>query len=350
MTDLARTTPDREVPDAVVVTGASGWLGQNLVRELAPHRALVRALVRTDEEAALLGVVGRSIEPVVGDVRDPAVVDRLLGGVPAGATVVHAAAVIHPDGRTRQAFDVNVGGSALVLDAARRHGAGRFVHLSSNSPFGVNPTLEHRFDETSPYAPYLAYGQSKQEAEELVLTARGRGDVDAVVLRPPWFYGPHQPERQTRWLRAVRRGRFPLVGDGTNRRSMVYAGNLVHGILRAEATPEPGPAYWIADPEPYAMADVLATVRRAFELEGLPTSGGQPRLPAAAGTIAHLADRALQRTGRYVQPVHVLGELGETIACDVALARRELRYDPPTTLLDGMRASIRWCLERGREL
>jgi len=334
----------------VVVTGAAGWLGRNLVEQLAGTRSQVRALVQTPDEAAVLAVRGRSIEPVVGDVRDPAALDRLFDGIAPGTPVLHAAAVIHPR-VVRELFDVNVGGTALVLDRARRAGAGRLVHVSSNSPFGVNPDPRHRFDEASPYAPYLGYGESKREAEELVLGAAERGDVDAVVVRPPWFYGPHQPERQTRWLRAVRRGRFPLVGDGTNRRSMVSTTNLVDGILRAEESGRTGAAYWIADPEPYEMREVLATVRAAFEAEGLAVSGGQPRLPRLVGVVAEQADRALQRAGRYVQIAHVIGELKETIACDVSLARRELGYDPsPTSLLDGMRASIQWCLAHGQEL
>lgn len=344
-------TGDVALAPRVVVTGAGGWLGRNLVRALAEQgRERIRCLVQAPSEAALLEVISPSIEPVVGDVRDPAAVGALFEGM-GGASVLHAAAVIHPTSRVRELFDVNVGGTAQVLDAARRAGAGRVVHLSSNSPFGANPTTAHRFTEDSPFSPYLGYGASKLEAERLVRRAHGRGDVEAVILRPPWFYGPHQPERQTQWLRTVRRGRFPLVGDGTNRRSMVFTGNLVHGILRAEVAPAaPGREYWIADPEPYAMTDVLATVRQAFEAEGLPVSGGQPRLPRLAGVVAERVDRVVQGTGRYVQAVHVLGELKDTIACDVSRARAEIGYDPPTTLLEGMRESIRWCRSRGLAL
>jgi nucleoside-diphosphate-sugar epimerase len=336
--------------DHIVVTGAAGWLGRNLVEVVAPERTTLRALVQSTDEAAALALVRRTVQPVVGDVRNPAVLDELFDGVPAGATVVHAAAVIHPTHGVRELFDVNVGGTALVLDRARRAGMGRLVHVSSNSPFGVNPAPDHRFDESSPYRPYLGYGASKQEAEELVLGAAARGDVDAVVVRPPWFYGPNQPARQTQWLRAVRRGRFPLVGDGTNRRSMVFTGNLVHGILCAEAKAGTGSAYWIADAEPLTMVDIIATVRAAFEAEGLAVSGGQPRLPRFAGVVAEAIDRALQRAGAYQQAVHVLGELKETIACDISRARAEIGYDPPTDLLEGMRASIRACLARGEAL
>lgn len=346
MSDLS----DGPRPTTLVVTGAAGWLGQNLVRDVAPHRAAVRCLVQRPEEASLLSLVAPSVQTVVGDVRDPTALDALFEGT-AGATVVHAAAVIHPAGRVQELHDVNVGGTQLALDRARRAGAGRFVHISSNSPFGANPTPDHRFTESSPYNPYLGYGRSKADAEALVATAFDRGDLQTVVLRPPWFYGPFQPARQTQWFRAVRKGRFPLVGDGTNRRSMVYTGNLVHAVLRAEvAAGAPGRAFWIADGDPLDMRTILATVRAALEAEGLPTRGGQPRLPRLAGVAAEHVDTLLQGRGRYLQAVHVLGELKDTIACDISLARAELGYDPPTDLLTGMRASIRWCLERGQQL
>lgn len=342
------TAPAR--PPRIVITGAAGWLGQNLVREVAAEREVVRCLVRTSEEAALLSLVSPAVQPVVGDVRDPSAIDTLFDGAN-GATVVHAAAVIHPQRRVQELHDVNVGGTQLVLDQARRAGAGRFVHISSNSPFGANAGPSERFTEASAMNPYLGYGRSKADAEGLVSTANARGDVETVILRPPWFYGPFQPERQTQWFRAVRRGRFPLVGDGTNRRSMVFTGNLVHGILRAEvAAKAAGQAYWIADGEPLDMSTILATVRQALTQEGLDVSGGQPRLPRLAGVVAEQLDTLLQSRGRYVQALHVLGELKDTIACDIGLAQREIGYDPPTDLLAGMRASIRWCIERGHAL
>ncbi|MEO7571115.1 MAG: NAD(P)-dependent oxidoreductase [Acidimicrobiales bacterium] len=342
---------DLSRPDTMVITGASGWLGQNLVRAVASEREAVRCLVRSDEEAALLGVIGPSVQAVVGDVRDPTALDRLLDGA-AGATVVHAAAIIHPDERVQELHDVNVGGTQLVLDRVKRHGAGRLVHISSNSPYGANPTPDHCFTEASPQHPYMGYGRSKADAEVLVKTAFERGDVESVVLRPPWFYGPHQPARQTQWIRTVRRGRFPLVGDGANRRSMVFTGNLVHGVLRAEvAAGAAGKQYWIADGDPLDMRQIIATVREALEAEGLPVSGSrQLRLPRLAGVVAEHLDGFLQGRGRYLQAVHVLGELKDTIACDISLARTELGYDPPTDLLEGMRASIRWCVERGQQL
>src|SRR6185436_13215437 len=98
-----------------------------------------------------------------------------------------AAAVIHPQRAVRELFDVNVGGTQLVLDRARRSGSTRFVHVSSNSPFGANARPTDRFTEQSPFNPYLAYGRSKLEAERLVQAAFDRGDLETVICRPPWF-------------------------------------------------------------------------------------------------------------------------------------------------------------------
>jgi nucleoside-diphosphate-sugar epimerase len=341
---------DRESPQRpAVVTGASGWLGQNLVRALVDQGRTVHALCARPDEAPLLEVVSPLVHASVGDVRDPASLDALFAGV-GEVTVFHVAAVIHPD-TVRDFFDVNVGGTELVLDSARRAQATRFVHVSSNSPFGANDRPTDRFVEDSPFDPYMGYGASKLEAEQIVMRGHERGDVDAVIVRAPWFYGPYQPPRQSQWFRAVRRGRFPMLGDGTQQRSMVFTQHLVQGLLRAEATPAAsGRAYWIADAEPYELRTILATVRDALAAENLPVSGGQPRIPRVAGVVAEKLDGLLQSRGKYVQALHVLGELKDTIACDITRARAELGYDPQTSLLDGMRASIRSCVQHGEIL
>lgn len=332
----------------LVVTGAAGWLGQNLLRATVPDRAKVRCLARNEDQAALLSVLSPTIETVVGDVRDPVSLERLFEGL-AEPTVVHTVAVIHPPGgRTREFFDVNVGGTELVLDAARRGGARRLVHISSTSPFGANGGPGESFTEDSPRRPFLGYGHSKHEAEQIVTRAHERGDVETVILRAPWFYGPWQPARQAQFFTGLRKGYFPLIGDGSNRRSMVYTGHLVQAVLLAESVAAAaGRDYWIADAEPYRTVDIYTTVKEALAAEGIPVSGRQVRIPRLAGVVAEGLDRLAQSRGRYLQPFHVLGEMKDEIAVDVTRARTELGYTPTTTLLEGMRASIRWCREHG---
>jgi nucleoside-diphosphate-sugar epimerase len=74
------------------------------------------------------------------------------------------------------------------------------------------------------------------------------------------------------------------------------------------------------------------------------------RLPAVAGRLAELGDRIVQRLGRYQQQLHVLGEMNHTIACDISVTRNELGYEPRVELYEGMRRSIRWCVDEGLQL
>ena len=188
------------------------------------------------------------------------------------------------------------------------------------------------------------------QAELRVLDAVA-GGLDAVIVRPPWFYGPFQPARQTTFFRLVRTGRFPVIGDGRQRRSMVYVDNLVQGIVRAELTADRARrGWWIADARPYEVAEIVDTVGRALAAEGFDVKPNRLRLPAIAGRLAERADALIQRTGRYVQQLHVLGEMDKTIACDISVARAELGYDRAVALEEGMRRSIRWCVDQGIEL
>jgi nucleoside-diphosphate-sugar epimerase len=188
------------------------------------------------------------------------------------------------------------------------------------------------------------------DAELAVLATVDEG-LNAVIVRPPWFYGPHQPARQTTFFTMVKNGKFPILGDGGQVRSMTYIDNLVEGIVRAELTAtEPGRGWWIADAEPYTVNEIVETVGAALRDEGFDVKPNRLRLPNVAGTVAERIDTLAQRGGRYITQFHVLGEMNKNIAVDITAARNELGYDPQYALADGMSNSIRWCIEQGIEL
>lgn len=337
---------------SIVVTGAGGWLGRALVSRLLDDRAPLRLLVHSTAEAEAVrrAVEGRDgVEVVIGDISRADTARRLLRDADASTEVVHAAGIIHPR-RTREFIEVNAHGTRHLAEAALDRGVRRVVHISSNSPFGTNPDPADSFRTHEPFHPYLGYGRSKMQAELSIVEAHERG-LDTVIIRPPWFYGPFQPARQTSFFRLVRRGRFPVVGDGGQRRSMVYVGNLVDGVLAALASPNAnGRAYWIADARPYSVAEIVATVGRALTAEGFEVAPNRVRVPVPVARLAETADRMVQAVGRYQQQLHVLGEMGHTIACDISAATDEIGYRPAVELFEGMRASIRWCIEQGVEL
>jgi len=342
----------------VIVTGSNGWLGRRLVgllarRELDPLLGPVERVRGFDlagpAGAAATSAQGVRVEFQSGDLRAAEDCRRLLRDA-GDALVLHTAGIIHPR-RIRDLYAVNVAGTRNLLEACRGV-ARRVVLVSSNSPFGCNASPAEVFGADAPYHPYMNYGRSKMQMELLARELSARGQLPIALVRAPWFYGPDQPPRQTLFFQMIRQGKMPLLGTGENRRSMAYVDNLAQGLARAAVTPAAaGKAYWISDRRPYPMSEIIDTVERLLEAEfGLPVAHRRRRLPTAVGTVAEWADRAIQATGLYNSKVHVLSEMDKTIACSIDAAVADLGYDPQVDLEEGMRRSIRWCLESGAQI
>ncbi len=343
----------------ILITGAPGWLGTRLVDAIVnglpcmpsltePYtdrriRCLVLNGVNSDE---LRGFSGR-VSVVEGDARDTSSLEPFFSECE-GATLFHLIGVIHPR-RSREFYDVNTGGARNVVNCALDHGVKRLVMISSNSPAGHHSDNERLFDEDSPNRPYMSYGKSKKLAEDIVNAAHASGELETTILRPCWFYGPGQPPRQTRFFKMIQDGRVPVVGGGENRRSMTYIDNLCQAILLAGRIDQAnGQTYWIADRTPYTMNQTVDTIETLLEHEfNLPVAHRRMRLPAIASEVAVACDWMIQRAGLYWQEVHVLSEMNKTIACSIEKAERELGYCPRIGLEEGMRRSIKWCIDRG---
>ena len=334
-----------------LIAGAPGWIGTRLVKTLLAGAPEAPAGERRLRCLVLPGVDGSALpqsdrlEVVRGDLRDEGAVTAFCRDGE-GATLFHCAGLVHPARFVREFWEVNVLGTRHLLLAAEQAGVRRVVALSSNSPAGNNPDCSHRFDESSPYHPYMAYGRSKMLMEQAIREFEDRGKLETVILRPTWFYGPDQPVRQTTFFRMIRDGSVPVVGDGKNLRSMTYIDNLCQAMLLSEHSPRAnGQTYWIADRRPYSMNEIVSTVERLMESEfGLHVAHKRLRLPAFAGDIAQIGDLVLQKIGLYQQKIHVLSEMNKTIACSIAKAEQELGYSPAVELEEGMRRSLAWCL------
>jgi nucleoside-diphosphate-sugar epimerase len=335
----------------VVVTGAPGWLGTPLVEALvqgARFRAIttlprnVRCLVHPTVDAAPLQRLGERVQVVRADLRDRRAV---LDSFQDADTVFHCAGIVHPR-RIQELYDVNVTGTRNVLDAAAGAGARRLVYISSNSPAGLNLSPNVLMLEGDPPRPYLNYGLSKLQSEWLINEAARAGRISTTILRPCWFYGPHQPLRQTRFFRMIKKGHPIVVGRGDNLRSMSYVDNIVQACLLAERIEQAaGRTYWIADRRPYSFIEIVQTVGRVLGVTVRPRY-----LPRVTSDVARFVDSLVQMAGLYNQEVHVAGELAATIAVSIEAAVRDLGYDPEIELEEGMRRSLAWCRANGVEI
>jgi nucleoside-diphosphate-sugar epimerase len=255
--------------------------------------------------------------------------------------VVHIAGIIHPK-KVKTFYDINVKGTDNMVRASIANGVKKFIYISSNGACGVR---DYAMTEMTPDIPYMHYGKSKKLAEELILEHSFTSDMKCIILRPCWFYGEGQPDRQNKLFKMIKKGKPMIFGKGTNYRSMSYVGNTSHAIQKAidynqELSYE---TYWIADENAYTTNEIYNTIAKLFDVKLKPRY-----IPAISCTVGRLGDTILQKLGRYNQYIHVLGEMDRNIECDIAYAKQKLGYNPKVTLVEGMGRSIKWCIDNDK--
>ena len=224
----------------VLVTGAAGLVGTHVLDALRARGERPRALVR---EHSVATVAAFGAEPVVGDVTDVITWQRAATGVRA---IIHAAALVASHDSFDEFTRVNVGGTRLALEAARRTGA-RLIHVSTVAVYGraaVYKAGEQGVTEDYPFQPLPTkdfYARSKRTAEQLVQQEAARGGVSVIAIRPNVIYGERDLLFTRRLIANLKRGFLPQIGPGTNHLSCVYAGNVASAILAAlDAPAKPG--------------------------------------------------------------------------------------------------------------
>lgn len=212
----------------IAVSGAHGFLGSATVSELLSQGEAVRALVTPWADLRRLD----GLDPELTTVDLTGVTD-LAPALEGCDAVIHLAAAVRDWGREARFREVNVRGTARLLDAAARAGVGRFVHVSSVAVHRYSGYLDAD-PETAPLDGDInAYARTKVAAEKLV---RGSG-LDWVIVRPGlWPYGAEDPSLK-KVAAALKRGLLPLSGGGRSRINTVHSGNLAHGLHRAVLAP-----------------------------------------------------------------------------------------------------------------
>jgi len=323
----------------VLVTGGTGFTGKALVRRLLEAGHQVVAL---DNKEGLKTQELRDwgAEVVIGSVTDPAVVRRCMQGV----ELVHhlAAAFRELNVPNRYYWDVNVGGTRNVLEAAREAGVRKFIYCST---CGVHGHVRHPpTDEEHNISPADYYQQTKYEAEPLVMEYFRRG-LPAVILRPAAIYGPGDPERFFLIFKRVARGTFPMFGSGQTLYHPLYIDNLIDAFLLAmEPGKGDGQAYLIADEEYVTIEDLVK--RTAAALGVTVRIRHYPLWPIVV--LGHVVEK-LCKPLRIPPPIFPrrVDWYRQNRAFNIAKARRELGYVPRVGLDEGLRRTAAWYQQEG---
>jgi dihydroflavonol-4-reductase len=217
--------PAYDAPVDCVVTGATGLVGNNVVRLLAQRGKSVRAVVRS----ASRPLEGLHVQTATASLDDERALQRAIDGAEA---VVHSAAFVHCGWRHHDEMHAaNVEGARRVARAARRAGA-RLVHVSSVDAIGLSRDGSPADEETPPGGmPECPYVVTKREAERAVLDEVEQG-LDAVIVNPVYMIGPWDWKPSSgRMLLEVGAGKGLFAPPGAN--DFVDVRDVAHGILAA---------------------------------------------------------------------------------------------------------------------
>jgi len=333
-----RIMTENSSKESVLVTGATGFVGRNLVDALLNRGYAVRCLVRGAGKARELEERGAQL--VLGDINDARAVRKAAGGV---RTVFHLAALIKAAGR-EDYVRVNQTGTRILLEALAEVSPDltRFIHMSSLSAAGPSRGDGPLVEEEKP-RPVSWYGESKLLSEEEV--RRFAGAFPVTVLRPSAVYGPYDTETLL-IFRMVQRGCLVTPGRFIRRFSLIHVRDLVSACIRAAECPTPsGEVFFISRPEVYTWGDVGRTI--ADKLGKKYRQCSFPRWIAEA--IGYAGDLWAGATGKPAtlnsQKIREL--LQPSWTCNPTKAKTVLGFSPEIDLDYGMNETARWYKSRG---
>jgi nucleoside-diphosphate-sugar epimerase len=255
----------------VLVTGASGFIGDVLCGELLRRENEVIALVRRE------GSEPSGTRAVLADLGDGEGLARALAAERPGC-VIHLAAEIASQRSQRKLEEVNVLGTKRLLDACLAAGgddpaAGpRFVFCSTVVTGDARGAL---LTEEEPLPVETPYGRSKQQGERLLF----QSGLPGVVVRPSHVYGPGGWYANELVAHLRQPGRFAVVGSGENMWDVVHVRDVAAALILAAESAPPGSVYHVVDDEPITFYDFMSLTAEALGL-------GRPRrLPAALARL-----------------------------------------------------------------
>jgi len=314
-----------------LVTGGGGFVGGALARRLVADGWDVRSFARGEyRDLADAGIDARR-----GDLADA---DAVSGATEGCDAVFHVAAKAGVWGPHEEYHRANVVGTKNVLSACQAHGVRRLVHTSTPSVVYDGQDQEG-LDESAPYtAAFLcAYPETKATAERAVLAAN-TPELTTVALRPHLVWGPGDRHLVPRILERGRAGQLRRIGSRPCLVDASYIDNVVDAHVAAasaESAACGGRAYFIANDEPIAIADL---VDRILAAGGLPPVTRTIPVPVAyaAGAVLETIYTLLGKTAEPRMTRFVARQLSTAHWFDLSAARRDLKWAPRISMDEGM--------------
>lgn len=235
----------------VFLTGASGFLGEYVIKQLLKEKHTIRALVLSPGELE----PAKGVEIVQGDITSPETLSGKLKGCDA---VIHLAGAVGYGQTFRNCINVNVNGTRNLATAAVSSGVRRFIHCSSVSVYGRVPDV--KLYENAPYRKINdPYGDTKIEAEK-VLKDMG-SSLDLTMFRPTVIYGKGDMGFLYPLASKIKAGKFKIIGSGECRITLIHASDVARAITMVlKNTATYGKIYNLSNTDNLQVKEIAALV------------------------------------------------------------------------------------------
>jgi nucleoside-diphosphate-sugar epimerase len=325
----------------VLITGATGLLGDHLLQALQQRGEQIRALVLPVENAEKL--IAQGVEVVRGDVTDagtlaPAVKDIEI--------IFHLAGMMGVNRPLAEYRLVNVTGSENLYRAAQAAGVRRFVHTSSHTVYGLG--YGRFLTEKDALRPDPdPYSITKAEGDRLMRHLMLKSGVETVILRPGTFFGPGDRLHFGRIAQRMRNGKGVIIGRGDNALPFCYVTDVVQGfLLAAYHDKAPGNVYNVSNDRPLTQQEIFNAI--ADDVGGKRPTRRLPYLPVYYGSIVAEKAALIAHTRPIVTRLGVM-MFGTDTRHSVEKARSELGYEPKVDIRQGIRLAAAWFHAGGME-
>ena len=313
----------------ILITGANGFLGRAIVSRLLNSGITVRA---TDlgETSGASNILYRK-----ADITRPDDLKPLLENV---TTVIHAAGLAHifsPDARSDAKFQqINEIGTVNMASAASEADVKHFILISSVSVYG--PYTQRMCDENAPCNAVGAYALSKYNAELRAIEIARESGMALTILRLATLYGGGDPGNVGRLMRMLDRRRFLWIGDGSNRKSLLYKGDAARACLAVAERPASGINIYNVSAPTCTMREIV---------EGIADSLGKHPFPVnVPASLALLLSGYLSKI-----PNHRAADIHQTVkkwlaedVYDIRRFEKAYGFQTKTSLKEGLKREVDW--------
>lgn len=248
----------------ILITGATGFIGKNLAEAFSkrPGHTLF-CLVRNPQKAKALEPYG--VKLIYGDITNKASLGRLLNYKI--DVIFHNAAYVE-NKNPKLLYQANVLGSENICELALSLGVERLIYTSSVAVVSGNPQVP--LTEDLPFKATNIYGESKIEAEKVILKYRKKG-LNIVIVRPPMIYGEDEPHMLKVLLFITKHRLFPLLNKGKSKLHLGYVKNVVEAmIFLLDKKGALEGSFFVGDEEILTVREVFDTLARALRVKPLP--------------------------------------------------------------------------------